>query len=234
MLAADADGAWLVGVDPRGRSLLTLVLPGGERRNYVLDGRPEAVATGLGAVWVLDRGAQDRELLRLDPATGKMTVQARLPAASQVDSMTVGFGDVWVVSSRTATLYRIDPRLSAVDHVDLGQTAGRPAALFGSIWVTLSDSGGETVLLDPHTLAPYQRLPCCGVADVVGGFGSDWSSDVAKGSVQRWDPSTYDLDQSITVTDAPLYGGSCITSLAASGDAVWVTLAPALNHTCNF
>ena len=233
MLAADANGAWLVGVDPRGRSLLTLVLPGGERRNYVLDGRPEAVATGLGAVWVLDRRAHDGELLRLDPATGTMTVQARLPAASQVDSITVGFGDVWLVSSSTATLYRIDPRLAAVDHVDLGQTAGPPAALFGSIWVTLSDNGGDTVVVDPHTLTPHY-LGCCGVASVVGGFGSDWSFDVGKGSVQRWDPSTYGLDQSIIVTDAPNYGGSCMTSIAASGDAVWVTLAPARNYACNF
>jgi streptogramin lyase len=233
MLAADANGAWLVGVDNRGRSLLTLVLPGGEQRNYVLDGRPVAVATGLGAVWVLDQGAHDEKLLRLDPATGTMTVQARLPEASQVDSITVGFGDVWLVSSPTATLYRIDPRLAAVDHVDLGQTAGPPAALFGSIWVTLSDDGGGTVVVDPHTLAPHY-LDCCGVASVVGGFGSDWSTDVGNGSVQRWDPSTYDLEQSITVTDAPLYGGSCMTSIAASGDAVWVTLAPAGNHACNF
>jgi hypothetical protein len=39
----------------------------------------------------------DEELLRLDPASGTMTVQARLPAASQVDSITVGLGDVWLV-----------------------------------------------------------------------------------------------------------------------------------------
>jgi hypothetical protein len=99
--------------------------------------------------------------------------------------------------------------------------------------VTLSDDGGGTVVVDPRTLTPY-HLDCCGVADVVGGFGSDWSLDVEKGSVQRWDPSTYGLEQSITVTDAPLYEGSCMTSIAASGDAVWVTLAPARNHACNF
>ena len=138
VLAADANGAWLVGVDTRGRSLLTLVLASGERRNYVLDGRPEAVATGLSAVWVLGRGARDDRLFRLDPTSGRITVQARFPASARVDSLTTGFGDVWLVSSSTATLYRVDPRLAAIDHVDLGQTAGRPAALFGSVWVGLS------------------------------------------------------------------------------------------------
>jgi streptogramin lyase len=237
MLAADANGAWLVGVDPRGRSLLTLVLAGGKRRNYVLDGRPEAVATGLGAVWVLEQRAHDQELLRLDPATWTTTVRARLPAASQVDSIAVGFGDVWLVSSPTATLYRIDPRLGAVDHVDLGQTAGRPTALFGGVWVTRSDNGGETVLVDPHTLTPDylergdSNLPVPWVG--AGGFGSAWSSDVANGSVQRWDPRDYRLDQSIPVTDPPVYGGMCITSIAAGGDAVWVTLAAPREHACN-
>jgi hypothetical protein len=125
VLAADANGAWIVGVDRRGRSLLTRVLTGGERRDYVLRRRPEAVATGLGAVWVLGGGAHDDRLFRLDPATGTTTVRARFPASSRVDSLTVGFRDVWVVSSSTATLYRVNPRLAAVDRVDLGKTAGQ-------------------------------------------------------------------------------------------------------------
>jgi hypothetical protein len=223
VLAADANGAWIVGVDRRGRSLLTLVLTGGERRDYVLRRRPEAVATGLGAVWVLGGGAHDDRLFRLDPATGTMTVRARFPASSRVDSLTVGFRDVWVVSSSTATLYRVDPRLAAVDRVDLGQTAGWPTAEFGQVWVGLSDGrGGDTVLVDPQTLTWYS-VGCCGAGVNIGGFGSVWAYDGSNGEVQRWSPSTFALSHVVQVTDAPLYDGSCLTSLAAGAGAVWLT-----------
>jgi hypothetical protein len=235
VLAADANGAWIVGVDKRGRSLLTLVPADGGRRDYVLGRRPEAVAAGLGAVWVLGSGAPDEQLFRLDPATGTITVQARFPASSHVDGLTVGFGDLWLVSSSTATLYRVDPRLTAVDHVDLGQAAGPPFAEFGHVWVGLSDRGGDTVLVDPRTLIPYRYLGCCGAAGSnVGAFGSVWGYDVGKGTVQRWNPVTYGLVRYISVTDAPIYDGSCLTSIAAGAGAVWLTLAPAVNYACRF
>jgi streptogramin lyase len=233
VLAADTNGAWIVGVDKRERSLLTLVPAGGGRRRYFLDRRPEAVGAGLGAVWVLGRGAHDEQLLRLDPATGTITVSARFPASAHVDSLTVGFGDVWLVSSSTATLYRVDPRLAAIDHVDLGQTAGPPAALFGHVWVGLSDGVGDTVVVDPQTLT-WISLGCCGEGANVGGFGSVWAYDATNGTVQRWNPNTYQLDHLTEVTDPPFYDGSCLTSIAAGAGAVWLTLAPAVNYTCRF
>jgi hypothetical protein len=234
VLAADANGAWLVGIDTRGRPLLTLVPTGGGRRNYVLHDRPVAVATGLSSVWVLDRGAHGEKLLRLDPATGTMAVEARFPRSSRVDSMTVGFRDVWLVSSSTATLYRFDPRLTAVDHVDLGQTAGRPDALFGNVWVGVSDKGGDTRVVDPRTLSFYSFGCCAGSTvngDNVEAFGSAWSYDVADGEVQRWNPPN--LAHVTQITDAPLYDGNCMTSITAGGGAVWVTLAPSVNYSCN-
>jgi streptogramin lyase len=234
VLAADANGAWIVGVDSRGRSRLTLVPRGGGRRAYPLDGRPEAVATDRGVVWVLTRGARHDRLFRLDPATGAMTPKARFPASARVDSLAVGFGDVWVVSSSTATLYRVDPRLTAVDHVDLGGSAGRPAAVFGAIWITLADRGGDTLLVNPRTLGLQMNLgsPQASTVAEVGGFGSVWDYDTRRGTVERWNPSTYHLDQLIPVTDPPFYDGSCLTSIAAGADAVWLTLAPAVKYAC--
>jgi hypothetical protein len=61
-------------------------------------------------------------------------------------------GDVWLVSSSTATLYRIDLRLGSIDHTDLGETAGRPSAEFGHIWVDLGGDSGNSVVVDPRTL----------------------------------------------------------------------------------
>jgi hypothetical protein len=229
VLAADRSGAWIVGVDGRGQSLLTLVLPGGGRRLYPLRGRPMAVATGLHAVWVLERGTRRDRLQRLDQATARLRVQARLPLSSGVDTLTFGFRDLWLVGSRTAILYRVDPRSGSVRHRDLGQTAGRPVAMAGDVWVNISDNGGFTMLVDPRTLleaANYNGvigpLGTLG-ADSVGAFGSVWTYDVRSGAVDRWHPPNQVGD--IQVTHAPYYDGNCMTSMAATGSAIWVTLA---------
>jgi hypothetical protein len=129
----------------------------------------------------------------------------------------------------------------AYDHVDLGQTAGRPVAILGDVWVGISDNGGDTVLVDPRTLLVHEDMSCCpgavGLvgtvgADSAGAFGSVWGYDVGDGEVQRWDPPN--LSHVIQVTDAPFYDGSCMTSIAATGDAVWGTLAPAIDYACKF
>jgi serine/threonine-protein kinase len=234
VLAADANGAWVVGADQRGRSMLSLVLPGGGRRDYRLAFRPEGVATGLAAVWVVGRGPYGDELLRLDPATGTSTVQARFPVSAGVDSITVAFREVWLVSSGTATVYRVDPRLGSVDHMSLGRRAGPPNAAFGGIWIGLIDYGGagDTVVLNPRSLERYQDLGCCGVGPDVGAFGSVWGYDAKDGSVQRWNPETYGLSHLTHVTDPPFYDGSCISSIAAGTGAIWVTLQAAIDYRC--
>jgi streptogramin lyase len=237
-LAADRSGAWIVGVDQRGRSWLTLVPPSGRQRHYRLDGRPLAVATDGHAVWVvLDRGGRGDRLVRLDPATGRMEVEARFPVSSGVDTLTFGFRHLWLVGSRTAMLYRVDPRSGKVASVDLGKTATRPDALQGDVWVNISDNGGATRRVDPRTLqisATYTGgigpLGTIGM-DAAEAFRSVWTYDVGLGEVQRWRPP--ELAASVPVTDAPRYGGSCMTSIAATGDAIWVTLARSELDACN-
>jgi hypothetical protein len=242
VLAADDDGAWLVGVDGRGRSLLTRVLSGGRgARAYPLDRVPRAVAVGEGAVWVLGAGKRDYQVLRVDPDTGRVTARTRFPSSSRVTSLDVGLGAVWVLSSSSAMLYRINPRSAAVTgRTDLGQRAGRPEVQFGAVWVAVSDAGGRTLLVEPRTLGVVRDLSCCAPAnqDDVDGFGSDWTSDWPSGRVIRWDPTTYQPVGTIAVTDPPLYGGLCLTAIAAGADAVWVTLAPPIQsapfrYTCS-
>jgi hypothetical protein len=44
-----------------------------------------------------------------DPRLSPLSAEARRPAASaHLDSLTIGFGDVWLVSSSTATLFFIE------------------------------------------------------------------------------------------------------------------------------
>ena len=83
VLAADSEGAWIVGVDGR-RSLLTRILAGARgKHEYRLDEEPRAVAVGQGAVWVLGRRTRGSQVLRLDPATGDVTARTRFSASSR-------------------------------------------------------------------------------------------------------------------------------------------------------
>jgi DNA-binding beta-propeller fold protein YncE len=229
VLAADGAGAWVVGVDERGRSLLTRVFSGGHgKREYRLDHEPRAVAVGYGAVWVVARGARENEVLRIDPATGKVTKRTRFPAASRIDSLAAGLGGVWVVASSSATLYRIDPHSAAVTgRVDLGERAARPVVVLGSIWVGLADSGSDTVRVDPRTVSVVQSFDCCPPSSgyFAAGHGSIWDYDAPTGTVVRWNGGTFRHAANIRVTDPPFFEGLCLTSIAVGAGAVWVTLA---------
>jgi Protein kinase domain len=242
VLAADEDGAWIVGVDDKGRSLLTRVLSGGRgARAYPLDREPRAVAVGEGAVWVLGAGKRESQVLRVDPATGEVTARTRFPASSRISSLEVGLGRVWVVSSSTAVLYRIHPLSAAVTgRIDLGQRAGRPSVEFGIVYVGVSDPGRHSLVVDPRTLGIVKEQPCCPLRDgydIDYGHGSEWMTDWPTGAVHRFAFSNrwgYSLDEVIAVASPPgFYGGVCLTSLVAGAGAVWVTLAPSGGPTCS-
>jgi len=235
VLAADRGGAWLVGVDLRGRALLTRVpMAGRGKRVYVLDHEPSAVAVGYGAVWVVARGARDNQLLRVDPATGEVGKRTHFATSSPIDGITVGLGNVWVVASSTGMLYRIDPRSARVTgRLDLLEQAARPVVVLGAIWVGLSDSGGGTVIVDPRTLN-VSHLDCCPLERgyFTAGYGSIWLYDMQTGNVVRWGGQSHDSDSVVHVTDPPLYKGLCLTSIAAGAGAIWVTLAENNNYHC--
>jgi len=235
VVAADAAGAWLVGVDARGRSYLTRVFSGPRgKREYRLKQEPRAVAVGYGAVWVVTRGARENQVLRIDPATGAVTERTRFPTSSPIDGVAAGLGRVWVVASSTATLYRINPRSAGVTgRIDLGKRAARPEVVLGSIWVGLTDRGGDTVIVDARTISVWS-LGCCSPTKGydTAGYGSIWQYDVPGGTVVRWDGETHQSVADIPVTGSPFYGGLCLTSITAGAGAVWVTVAANVNYGC--
>jgi hypothetical protein len=236
IVAADAQGAWTIGVDKRGVALLTRVLSGvrGERR-YRLDHEPVAVAFGYGAVWVLGRAAFDNQVLRIDPTTGHVTARTSFPASSPLDSLSIGYGAVWVVGSSSGRLYRIDPRSAErTGDVVVGKLAARPRAAFGSVWVGLQDDGGTTAIVDPRQMTVLGKARCCppdwGDGDVA--HGSFWRFDWPTGSVLRRDPEGRLLSSIRVVESAPVAGGPCLTSLASAASGIWVTVAPSRNAAC--
>jgi hypothetical protein len=228
-LAADRGGAWFIGVNQRGSSLLTRIPTAGRgKREYVLDHKPLAVAVGYGAVWVVGRGAHDSQLLRIDPATGEVNKRTRFRASSPIDGLAVGLGGVYVVASSTATLYRVGPRSARVTALTtLGARASRPVVVLGSIWVGLTDAGGNTIVVDPSTLGTVESLGCCSPERgfFTAGYSSIWTYDTPTGTVVRWDGRTHQVAANIRITEPPFFDGPCLSSIAAGAGAVWVTVA---------
>jgi hypothetical protein len=187
MLAADAGGAWLVGIDERQGPLLTRVPAGsGDIRTYALNVEPRAVAVGAGSVWVLGHRPGDNELIRLNKATGAVTGRTWLPDAGRVDSLDVGREDAWVIASRTATLYRVDTHTMELGpHADLGQQAGRPRSIGEMLWVEVSNAGGRTLLVDRRTLKIVLVLPRCTLWDGFDALGSSWTTNGPTGTTVR-------------------------------------------------
>jgi Protein kinase domain/Repeat of unknown function (DUF6923) len=246
VLAADTGGAWIVGVDGNGNSVLTRILPGGRGiREYSLDHEPPgialgpaAVAVGEDAVWVVGRGNGGRQVLRVDPDTGDITARTRFSSSSGVDGLTVGEGAVWAMDSSRATLYRIDPRSADVTgRRDLGDRTTRPVVALGWVWVHVTHFGAEPelVLVDPRTLDIGDEYTPPEWGHYTGGYGSLWWYEVPTGTVARFNFFAKDVVSTIRVTKPVLSGGLCLTSIAAGAGGVWVTVgAPPypLARTC--
>jgi hypothetical protein len=167
-IAVHDDSAWaLSGAGP---GLWRLRVAGGAPARFALPlvsspaparvtGHGTAVASGLGAVWVLtDLYAAAAPwgtrigpaLLRIDPASGKVAAALPLAGLDRPVALAIGAGSVWVQGWRlhqdaTASVVaeRVDPAtLRVVEAFDTGGDAGsRIAVGSGSLWVTRPSTG---------------------------------------------------------------------------------------------
>jgi serine/threonine-protein kinase len=235
-LAADAHGAWLVGVDFNGVGFLTNVQTGvPDQRRLRLDFEPWGVAVGEGSVWVVGGKGSRGELVRVDPSRLIITARKLLPLPVVLDNVTTGFGAVWGVDAARSKLYRIDTRrLKLSRGIDVGPNPGRPWAGFGDIWVEFDGEGTQGYLVNPATLKIDLNLTCCPPrqGSDAAAFGSTWTVNWPSGTVVRWDGGTKQPVGDIHVTGAPQFGAPCMTSIAAGAGAVWVTVGPTSNLFC--
>lgn len=232
VLAADVSGAWFVNGGVYDEPRLTHVLAGGGRkRAYRLDLTPTGVATGSGDVWVVGHHERDYQVLRIDPSTGRVTARTRFPARSRVDSIAFGYGAVWVMSSSTATAYRIDPRSARrTGSVVVGSShATRPQIMprGHEIWLRLTEGGGTDASIDPSTLTS-SLIGSFGPPDwgeYRGDLGALWWYDWPTGTVDRQEVANGPI-RTIHVTESqPQAGGSCLTSMTIGSGSLWVTAA---------
>jgi serine/threonine-protein kinase len=231
VLAADENGAWLVGVGVNGVGFLTNVRTGvpGDRR-VRLGFEPSGVAVGEGAVWVIGVKGTRGELVRVDPRRRIITAHKLLPPPAVLDSVTTGFGAVFGVDAARGRLYKIDPRsLELGRRLDFGPSPGRPWTAFGDVWVAyLGGPASKGILVDPKTLTPHGSLSCCPPREggSTHGFGSTWTVNWPSGTVVRWSGLTKQPVGDIHLTGDPDFGAPCLTSIAAGAGSVWVTVGP--------
>jgi streptogramin lyase len=235
MLAADADGAWLVGYDvTRDRHLLTRVFAGGRgAREYRLPMDPFAVVVRDGAVWVLAHRGTRNAVLRIDP-DGSVVSRLRLPddfRASRVDGLAVGAGYVWVTNLNMGRLYRLDPKTGEMRERDFGSYAARPVVGFGQVWMCIARTTDPAMFrVDPRTFRRTRlsgALPAEEFGQYAVGYRSVWRHDVTSGTLMRFDPRARELDALVRVLPARRVNGPnlYVTSIAAGAGAVWVTLS---------
>ena len=251
LLAANAAGAWLVGLR-NGTGVVTWVLNDGRKQELELDRPALAVAASDDAVWVLGSHAAEGRCptdwtpplpesvsdvaYRLSPATGQLAARVPLPnACGTINGVAADPRSAWLFGSIESELFRIDARTSRLaGSSKLGTGGWGPAGAVptsggGSVWVHASDRGGRLVGIDPGTLRPRRTI-----ASVPGRFGAVryagralWWNDAEEGVLLRFDPDTGKLVSSVRVapeSDRERFNSSAIAT--GAGD-VWVTVTPA-------
>jgi DNA-binding beta-propeller fold protein YncE len=252
----DSSGAWFVeggtaGVEP---SLVHVSVGHKGKRTYPLPVIPTGVAVSQHAAWVVGHNQLGDEVLRINPQSGRVTAK-HFPASARIDSIAFGYGTVWVLSSKNATLYKIDPRTAQL----MGQLvlahhsrAERPEILHGGdIWVGVVGDHGAVCNIRPSLSKDCaQSSVPPGREEYLGQQGSLWWYDAPMGIVSRQEWVNLHLDR-VPVTrfgdtwlhrhptwlhhdhaGNPEGGGPCLTSMVEGVESIWVTVAPLHGSRC--
>jgi Protein kinase domain len=177
-----------------------------------------SLAVAGGAVW-LTNGSE--RLVRIEAGTGET---AAPPVGRRLNAVTAGGGAVWALSSRSASVLRVDPQDGGVtDTISIagrsGADAPYPVAIAASsraVWV-LNGNTATVTQIDPRTLGVVTTVPI-GVdrvpTDIAASGNTAWVSN-ADGSIARIDAGAGDAKE------IPV--GESLERVAAAGATVWVT-----------
>ena len=179
-----------------------------------LNTSPNAVASGVGSIWVAN---SNRGLVeRIDPKTN--AVQQTIVAPGGPSAIAVGGGFVWVAESLAGTVVQIDPRTNGGQRVAAIPVGNGPSGVaygFGAVWV--ANSVDHTIVrIDPVTGATSTPINVDAGADsVAAGDGAVWVTSQAAGVLSKIDPVARSVSQTTNVGNQPV-------ALATGPGAVWV------------
>ena len=115
-----------------------------------LEGAPEGIASGAGAVWVTDR---DRNLVsRVDPET--RTIRQTIPVGHAPSAIAAESHGVWVANGQDGTVSLISPRTNEIAAADPGRQPGRRALRRGR-----RDLGRRSARVCRRPPGPRQQAP---------------------------------------------------------------------------
>ena len=237
VLAADAEGVWVIGRVGNESVLTRIGSDGRGTREHRLEGELKAIAVGEGAVWILGHRGRSDSIIRVDPRSGVVTRRTRMPdgfagsavsaaarraSSGRLDGLAVGGGSVWAAATQAGTLYRVDPTTGAVRLRDLGGVTLRPVFGFGRVWMCVD---GTMQRINPRTLRDSRSgTGLGGEREYVPGYGSMWRHDGASGTLMRFDPQTGDVAGLTPLPGLNRHEGA-VTSIAAGAGGVWLTVA---------
>jgi len=172
----------------------------------------------FGSLWIPSCG--DHALVRADIKTG--AIQATIPAgpADSEGGIAAGAGSVWLVTSKTGELDRIDPATNTVvAKISIPAGSFNPVFANDSIWVS-SNHGNALVRVNPATNTVTSSTPIGPMPRFLTvGAGSVWVLNQGDGSISRVDATSGKLIATIPA-GIPGLGGE----IAFGAGAVWATV----------
>jgi peptide/nickel transport system substrate-binding protein len=200
---ATVQGDAVAAIDPEDGSLTGQV---------TLDGAPDAIAAGAGAVWVTDR---DRNVVsRVD--TDTRTIRQTIPVGHAPSAIAVEPHGVWVANSQDGTVSVISPRTNQVaQRIEVGRQVDGLCAAGGAVWVA-SPLDYAVVRLDPDTGRPAAKVTLDSQpAKLACGDGVVWASSPSTGTVTKISASTATASQPVQLSRG-------VSALAVGEDAAWI------------
>jgi DNA-binding beta-propeller fold protein YncE len=153
-----ADGGRLYRIDPGTDRVVTAVPVGGAIQGVVVGG---------GSVWVTRPADGAGEVVRVDPATNRVTGPPVKVGPGPVAAV-YAFGALWVTNTSPPSVVRVDPTTGKVTTANF---TGDTAAGFGSLWAA---SRGAVVRADPLTGRATATIPVPRPQAVAVGAGRVW------------------------------------------------------------
>ena len=201
--AAAIEGDAVAAIDPEQGALTGAI---------ALEGAPEGIASGAGAVWVTDR---DRNVVsRVDMRT--RSIRQTIPVGHAPSAIAVESHGVWVANGQDGTVSVISPRTNEdLQRIPVGRRVDGLCAGGGAIWVA-APLEYAVVRLDPGSRRRTARVTLDSQpAKLACGDGVVWASSPSTGTVTEIDAATATATQPIQLSRG-------VAALAVGDGAVWV------------
>jgi hypothetical protein len=187
---------------------------------------PHAATTAAGSVWVGSDGPPELpgSITRVDPTSGAVLADIRLPGSNGTVDMAATGGAVWVAAQ--ATIVRVDPAGNAITAtITAGTTAvcGGMVSDLAAVWVAgggQNCGGGlDLARIDPNSnsIVADVRIQRQEAEDVAVGLGAVWAVTSGRPTYLARINQT-----SNAVTGTMTLGSRPTARMAVGGGAVWV------------